>query len=85
MLLIVDNFCNHNAKQQNEKFYFLCFAHISGVGRNNGPEQLQETYELNNGVMMPKLGFGTWQIPEEQVAIPVMQAVKAGYRHIDQR
>ncbi len=46
---------------------------------------LKETYELNNGVMMPKLGFGTWQIPEEQVAIPVMQAVKAGYRHIDQR
>ncbi len=46
---------------------------------------LKETYELNNGVMMPKLGFGTWQSPEEQVAIPVMQAVKAGYRHIDQR
>ena len=44
---------------------------------------LQETYELNNGVQIPKLGFGTWQIPEEQVAVPVLQAVKAGYRHID--
>lgn len=44
---------------------------------------LQETYELNNGIRIPKLGFGTWQIPEDQVAVPVIQAVKAGYRHID--
>ncbi len=44
---------------------------------------LQENYTLNNGVSIPKLGLGTWFIPDENAAQAVCDAVEAGYRHID--
>lgn len=44
---------------------------------------LTESYELVNGVLIPKLGFGTWLIDNEKVVDAVTNALKAGYRHID--
>lgn len=44
---------------------------------------LQETYTLSNGVQIPKLGLGTWFIPDGQAAEAVRNAVKTGYRLID--
>ena len=45
---------------------------------------LTETFTLNNGVKIPKVGFGTWQIPDgKQTYDAVAAALKAGYRHID--
>jgi diketogulonate reductase-like aldo/keto reductase len=44
---------------------------------------LQETFTLANGVRIPKLGFGTWMIPDDQAAAAVQNAVEIGYRHID--
>lgn len=44
---------------------------------------LEETYTLQNGVRIPKVGLGTWLIPDEQAAETVRQAIAAGYRHID--
>ena len=45
---------------------------------------LQETYTLSNGVKIPKIGLGTWQIPDgEDTYNSVMFALKNGYRHID--
>lgn len=44
---------------------------------------LEETYTLYNGVRIPKLGLGTWFIPDEEAAEAVCKAVEAGYRHID--
>ena len=38
---------------------------------------------LNNGVKMPKLGFGVFQIPKEDCERCVLDAIKIGYRHID--
>lgn len=38
---------------------------------------------LNNGVKMPKLGFGVFQISKEECEKCVLDAIKAGYRHID--
>jgi 2,5-diketo-D-gluconate reductase A len=38
---------------------------------------------LNNGVQMPILGFGVYQIPPEQTERAVTDALAAGYRHID--
>jgi 2,5-diketo-D-gluconate reductase A len=38
---------------------------------------------LNNGVRMPILGFGVFQIPAEQTQQVVEQALAAGYRHLD--
>lgn len=41
------------------------------------------TMTLNNGVEMPQLGFGVYQIPLEETAEAVYEAIKAGYRLID--
>ncbi|MFU8793228.1 MAG: aldo/keto reductase [Acholeplasmataceae bacterium] len=41
-------------------------------------------YTLSNGVKIPALGFGTWQIKDGQEAIDaVKEAIKQGFRHID--
>lgn len=44
---------------------------------------LQETYELSNGVKIPKLGLGTWFIGDDVVAQAVQDAVSIGYSHFD--
>lgn len=42
------------------------------------------TVRLNNGAEIPILGFGTFQITDpEQAETAVIQALQAGYRHID--
>ncbi|MBR2824943.1 MAG: aldo/keto reductase [Solobacterium sp.] len=43
---------------------------------------LQETYELNNGVKIPKVGLGTWQI-KDGIEEVIKNAVEVGYRLID--
>lgn len=41
-------------------------------------------FTIANGVKMPAIGFGTWQIPSGNIAYnSVKEALKAGYRHID--
>jgi 2,5-diketo-D-gluconate reductase A len=42
-----------------------------------------QTVTLNNGVQMPILGFGVFQIPAEQTEEAVAGALAAGYRHLD--
>ena len=39
--------------------------------------------KLNDGNSIPQLGFGVWQVPNDQVTIAVGEAIKAGYRSID--
>lgn len=41
------------------------------------------TVTLNNGVQMPILGFGVFQIPADQTEQAVTAALAAGYRHLD--
>ena len=41
------------------------------------------TITLNNGVEMPVLGFGVYQIPTEQTEQAVADALAAGYRSLD--
>ena len=41
------------------------------------------TVTLNNGVEMPILGFGVFQIPADQTQQAVTDALAAGYRHLD--
>ncbi|GAA3187280.1 aldo/keto reductase [Streptomyces virens] len=38
---------------------------------------------LNNGVEMPQLGFGVWQVPDDEAETAVATALEAGYRSID--
>ena len=42
-----------------------------------------ETFTMNNGVKIPKLALGVWEIPDDKVADAVKSAVEIGYRHID--
>lgn len=43
-----------------------------------------KTVQLNNGIEIPILGFGTYQITDAaQAEQAVIDAIKAGYRHID--
>jgi diketogulonate reductase-like aldo/keto reductase len=44
---------------------------------------MQEKYTLSNGVKIPKLGLGTWEISDDNAAQAVKDAVEIGYRHID--
>ena len=45
---------------------------------------LKETYTLRNGVKVPKIGLGTWQIPNgKDTYDAVSYALETGYRHID--
>ena len=40
-------------------------------------------FDLNNGHKIPSIGFGTWQISNEDVTEAVLYTLKWGYRHID--
>jgi diketogulonate reductase-like aldo/keto reductase len=45
---------------------------------------LENTFTLANGVTIPQLGFGTWQIPDGSAAYEAVRcAIDLGYRHID--
>ena len=45
---------------------------------------LIETYTLSNGDQIPKIGFGTWLLKEDDECYnAVADALRLGYRHID--
>ncbi|MFD7898346.1 aldo/keto reductase [Streptomyces sp. NPDC059743] len=41
------------------------------------------TLTLNNGIEMPQLGFGVWQVPDAEAVKAVATALESGYRSID--
>jgi len=41
------------------------------------------TVTLNNGEKIPQLGFGVFQVPDEETTAAVASALEAGYRSID--
>jgi 2,5-diketo-D-gluconate reductase A len=41
------------------------------------------TIALNNGVQIPQLGFGVFQIPPADTKAATLDALEVGYRHID--
>lgn len=41
------------------------------------------TITLNNGVGIPQLGFGTYQIPPDKTKQATLAALQVGYRHVD--
>ncbi|WP_026377706.1 aldo/keto reductase [Aestuariimicrobium kwangyangense] len=38
---------------------------------------------LNDGVVIPQLGFGVWQVGADEIVPAVATALEAGYRHLD--
>lgn len=43
----------------------------------------KDVFTFYNGVTIPSIGFGTWQIPNEEAYAAVTMALKNGYTHID--
>jgi diketogulonate reductase-like aldo/keto reductase len=50
---------------------------------SNDSVNIETKVRLNNGVEMPVLGFGTWQLYGAEAEEPVICALKNGYRLID--
>lgn len=47
-------------------------------------EMIKTDYKLNNNILIPSIGFGTWQIPDGDEAYQsTLWALENGYRHID--
>ena len=46
-------------------------------------EKISDSLTLHNGLKIPGLGFGVWQISPFHTAKCVKTAIKAGYRNID--
>ena len=44
---------------------------------------LSPTVTLNNGVQIPQLGFGVFQVSNTDIVPSVQKALEVGYRHID--
>lgn len=44
---------------------------------------LSEYYKLNNGMRVPKVALGTWQVSDKDAAEAVSVAIDAGFKHID--
>lgn len=45
---------------------------------------MTDNYTLNTGAKIPKIGFGTWQIPDGEICYQAtLTALSIGYRHID--
>lgn len=61
---------------------------VPAAGQNQALNQPQrgttvQTVTLNNGVEMPILGFGVYQIPAQETEKAVSEALAVGYRHLD--
>lgn len=52
------------------------------MGFNNAQSPVP-TVTLNDGNSIPALGFGVWQVPDDESYAAVAEALKAGYRSID--
>ena len=44
---------------------------------------MSRTITLNDGVEIPQLGLGVWQVGDEEATGVVLTALEAGYRHVD--
>lgn len=42
-----------------------------------------ENHDFTGKTVMPQMGFGVYQIPEDQTAQAVVDAIASGYRKID--
>ncbi|RFU42895.1 aldo/keto reductase [Actinomadura logoneensis] len=49
----------------------------------NGGNVTVPNVRLNNGVEMPQLGFGVWQVSDDEAEKAVSAALETGYRSID--
>lgn len=58
-------------------------AALSAAKSTASAKSLAQGVSLTNGFIMPVIGFGTYKLKDNEVAGPVLAALKAGYRLID--
>ncbi|NUU22522.1 MAG: aldo/keto reductase [Streptomycetaceae bacterium] len=51
--------------------------------QGSAPVSTVPSITLNNGVAVPQIGFGVWQVPPGETEVAVATALRAGYRGID--
>ena len=62
----------------------ILFSSIQKKKEGDNMKHHGETFSLANGVAIPCLGFGTWQMKEGPETVAAIQkALELGYRHID--
>ena len=54
-----------------------------GAANHGGFMSKVPAVKLNDGNRIPQLGLGVWQVPDEQAATSVKEALAAGYRSVD--
>jgi len=54
-------------------------VNASGIG----PTEAREHLVLRSGDSMPAIGAGMWKVPRDATAVVVVEAIRAGYRHLD--
>jgi hypothetical protein len=62
--------------------YYLGETAAAEVGEG---EQAPPHFTLHNGALMPSVGLGTWQLQGKDCYDAVLDAIKAGYRCVQQR
>ena len=61
----------------------FCFFNLVMISSRYGGNKIMKNYvKLNDGHKMPKIALGVWQ-SHEDTKQAVLDAIKAGYRHID--
>jgi 2,5-diketo-D-gluconate reductase A len=58
-------------------------AAVPNVRQMENPLATVPTITLNNGVQIPQLGFGVYQVKPEDTRDATLAALEVGYRHID--
>ncbi|GGB38480.1 oxidoreductase [Flexivirga endophytica] len=53
------------------------------TGQDKQPVPTVALRAKDGDVQIPQLGFGVWQVPDDEVAAAVSAALQTGYRHID--
>jgi hypothetical protein len=77
----LEGLCSHALEPHLESLVYSGIAPIEKIATPSSP--VAAHVSLTNGVTMPTVGLGTWQIEGQACREAVLAAIRGGYRHID--
>lgn len=75
--------CSTKSEKRTPFFTTLLSVRVPNFATEFKENKEMKEVRLSNGVMMPAVGFGVYQIPAEETEKVVEEALEAGYRMID--